>query len=136
MKYRNNFITNSSSSSFIGVFAKITDKEKAEEILKKHNLFSYVKSYQQIQAKDDDDFCVDWAGVNLLDEPLNIILKHSSWDDFFILWTHYADYYKDEDYDDCDESDFSSETRDIFNDISEENGFKICGAGYGAGYNG
>lgn len=38
MKIREDFITNSSSSSYIICFARIADKEKAEAVIKKHDL--------------------------------------------------------------------------------------------------
>lgn len=66
MKYRKGFITNSSSSSFIGVFAKIKNINKAKGVIEKYNLQDDVYNKKYLTRKEDSDFNVDWCDVYLL----------------------------------------------------------------------
>ena len=147
MKYRNSFVTNSSSSSFIGVFAKVKNRNKAAGIIKKYNLQNNVFCTSKILSGyfNVNDFNHDWCNVSLVDEQkLQEIKTKSQWDDLFVLWESYGDFspyeyisdgWEEPNYD-CDFSDFSEKSKDIMNAICSENGFEIIGSGYGAGYNG
>ena len=141
MKYSKDFITNSSSSSFIGVFAQITDLEKAKKVIDKYDLHNGIcntnslKWYDEYKISFNHDFC----DVDLLDgKDITEIQETSNWFDLFLEWHSYNDWYDSDfrDYEDCDLSDFSEREIEIFNSICKENGFEIIGSGYGAGYNG
>lgn len=136
MKYRKGFITNSSSSSFIGVFAKIKNINKAKGVIEKYNLQDDVYNKKFLNIKDNYDFSKDWCSVDLLQgKTIDEIKKNAKWNDLFLEWYSLNDWYNDENYD-CDIGDFCDTEIEIYNAISEENGFEIIGADYGAGYNG
>lgn len=142
MKVRNGFITNSSSSSYVIVFAKVTDSEKANDFIKKFNLEKYIYSKETISKFPKEEFEIEWSGISLLDDfNIKTLLNESEWNDLFILWKTFEDYYcidssGDIDYDDFDLQDLSLKAQNIYNGISENNGFKIIAESYGAGYNG
>ena len=134
MKIRSDFVTNSSSSSFISVFAKIKDKEKAGEIIKKQGLEKCIFSNAKLQKMKENDFgkCLSNNGLDLAQ-----VKEDSEWYDLFLLWEDYEDIgYWEDDYSKFDISDFSMTSQTIFNSISEENGFEVISSGFWAGYNG
>lgn len=136
MKYRKGFITNSSSSSFIGVFAKIKNINKAKGIIEKYNLQDDVYNKRFLNIKDSYDFILDWCDIDLLQgKTIQEIHDNAKWNDLFLEWYSMNDIDYSENYD-YDLSDFCDSELEIYNAISEENGFEIIGADYGAGYNG
>lgn len=136
MKYRKGFITNSSSSSFIGVFAKIKNINKAKGVIEKYNLQNNVFNKKFLNIKDSSDFTYDWCGADLLNgKSIEEIKNDSQWSDLFIEWYSINDFNDDSDYD-CSLNDFCDSELEIYNAISPENGFEIIGEDYGAGYNG
>ncbi len=136
MKYRKGFITNSSSSSFIGVFAKIQNINKAKGVIEKYNLQNDVFNKKYLDIKDSSDFIRDWCGVDLLNgKTIEEIQDNSEWNNLFIEWHSMNDWYNDDIYD-CSLNDFCDSELGIYNAISPENGFEIIGKDYGVGYNG
>lgn len=135
MKIRNDFVTNSSSSSYIICFARIEDEEKAQRIIDKHNI-------DVLNEKDVrhemywGELGADWAGACIWDADK--ILKAHPDDKYIILeecndavecWDEETDdYYVDYDYD------FA--VNDVIDDITEENGFTNIRIAEGEGRNG
>lgn len=145
MKVRQDFVTNSSSSSFIGIFARISDEEKANQVIQRHKLEYDIKTGRKILEemihKYFYGYGADWAGVDLTPRKDSI-----SEDAKYIIWESYGgagdgDYafdpegWGDMDYD-VNLEDFEDEEQEIFNAINEENGFADIDYGYGAGRNG
>lgn len=126
-KIRMSFVTNSSSSSFICVLAKVADKEKAQPIIDKHKLDVYTG--KEIKEGDSDISDVDWAGV---------WFNKKSLDDeaIYVYSEDCADLYEDEDGDvdyDFDEDNHDTEAIDA---VTEANGFTAINVQCGAGRNG
>lgn len=143
MKIRNSFITNSSSSIFIAVFAKIIDEDKAEKIINQYNLKNYILSSKELRKSDTSKFSQEWCGAELFSErDLENLKEEAKWNDLFIFWHDYEDLddeylnYNNLDYDDIDLSDFGHKKQQIFNDIDSDNGFEVISSFIGAGYNG
>ena len=70
MKFRKDFVTNSSSSSFICCFARIADPEKAQAVLDKHGDRIEVYTAEEVLANIKNRrwgawLEADWAGVDV-----------------------------------------------------------------------
>ena len=130
MKIRTDFVTNSSSSSYIICFARIADEEKAKKIIEKHNL----------RVFDVDDvkhqmYCgelgADWAGATLW--GIDKILEAHPEDQYIIIEDSIdADY--DEDCDPIYYYDFAMNY--AIDEITEENGFADIDCAEGEGRDG
>lgn len=132
-KFRADYVTNSSSSSYIICFARIEDEEKAKHVIDKYNL----KLNSASDIKDEmwhGELGSDWAGAICYNAP-NIINKYP--DDKFILIEEYID----ADYDD-EEDDFEPiyyydfDCNDAIEEITKENGFTDIEVSEGEGRNG
>lgn len=131
MKFRSDFVTNSSSSSYIICFARIEDEEKAKHIIDKYNL----KLNTAADIKEEmwhGELGSDWAGAICYDAP-NVINKYP--DDKFILIEDWID----ADWD--DESDeyifyYDFDCNDTIEEITEKNGFADIEVAEGEGRNG
>lgn len=129
-KIRTSFVTNSSSSSFICVLAKVADKEKAQPIIDKHGLNVYTG--KDIKEGNTDIRDIDWAGV---------WFDHDCLDDSAI-YAYYEDYtdieedeWGDTDYD-FDEDNHSRSAIKAIDAVTEDNGFTAIDVQCGAGRNG
>lgn len=139
MKVRTDFVTNSSSSSFIVCFARVSDKEKAQKILDKYEgeieIYTGEEALAEVQRTRyySEWLEWDWAGINATPSK-KYILQHI--DDNFVVVTDCHHIYADEDgYLDynVDYDDFDTEVIDC---ISEENGFADIEIQWGAGRDG
>jgi len=139
MKFRCGFVSNSSSSSFIAVYAKVEFK-KAEDVLKKLNLESMTKDefIAKWKYEFDDGFENDWAGVQLDVPSIDELNDKSRYVYFESCDEHNdSDFWDGGEYDyDIGLDDFSSRTKQIFKQVSNENGFTDISKGFGAGRNG
>lgn len=127
MKIRTSFVTNSSSSSFICVLAKVEDKEKAQVIIDKYNLDVY--SGKDIKEGNSDVRDVDWAGVWFNHKKLDDAATYVYYEDCTDIQ---EDEWGDTDYD-FNEDNHSADELEAIDAVTKENGFTDvdvqCGAG-------
>lgn len=130
MKTRRDFVTNSSSASYIICFARISDKKKAKEIIDKHDI--------EILNADDvrhqmtcGELGADWAGACIW--GVDKILNDNPDGEFVVI-----EGYNDADYDDDGEPEYNYDFDEdkIITDITEANGFTNIEVAEGEGRNG
>lgn len=135
MKIRLDYVTNSSSSSYIICFARIADEEKAKTIIDKHNIAILTEKDVRHEMRWGE-LGADWAGACIWDAD-RILKAHpddkyiilEDWNDAFEVWEEETDdYYVEYDYD--------FEVNDAIEDITEENGFANIEIAEGEGRNG
>lgn len=131
MKIRQDFVTNSSSASYIICFARIADNEKAQKIIDK-----YVLDVFDCNGVKRKMWCgelgADWAGATIY--GVNKILD-SHPNDKFIIIDDMIDAYWDEDFDDY-VYDYDFGANKAISCITEENGFADIDVAEGEGRNG
>ena len=138
MKIRTDYVTNSSSSSYIICFARIADEEKVKKIIEKYDnqieIYTSEEVLDEIKHSSWSEWLeYDWAGINATPSE-EYIESHS--DSRFIVVRDYDDLYADGDGEvdyDVSYEDFNTE---IIDNIEEENGFADIDVQYGAGFNG
>lgn len=131
MKIRSDYVTNSSSSSYIICFARIADEEKAKAIIDKYNLsvfnFDGVNQEKNWCGELGADFC--GAIIYGVDEVL-INNPNSN----FIIIEDSNDGVEDE-WGDV-EYDYDFSMNDTIDEITEENGFADIEVSQGEGRDG
>ena len=135
MKIRTDFVTNSSSSSYIICFARIADEEKAKAVINKHDID--ILSEQDVRHEMYwGELGADWAGACIWDADR--ILKEHPNDKYIILeeCNDAVEYYDDENDDYCIDYDYNFTVNDVIADITEENGFANIEIAEGEGRNG
>ncbi len=151
MKIRNGFVSNSSSSSFILAIGKVTDREKLEKFLEKHNINKY--NWQILNVKDITTKSNFYHSVYITSKyitgegfqgsvSIDKTLLQSD-DNFFFLsiFNDEGDNTFRTDPDGCDldysiDLSFFNEDQQAVYDYLEENGLIHVDKTYGAGRNG
>ena len=132
MRIRMDYVTNSSSSSYIICFARIKDEEKANKIIEKHGLKIFDVSGVKGEMRWTGELGADWAGATIWNAD-KIIEKYP--DDKFIIIEDWLE----ADWDDDAEEDifhYDFDANDAINEITEENGFTNIDVQEGEGRNG
>lgn len=132
MKIRNDFVTNSSSSSYIICFARIADKEKAQAVIDKYNLDILTKKDVEGEMRWYGYLGADWAGATLWNTK--DVLKEHPDDNFIIIEDMLDAEWDEESYDYIYDYGFAANA--TIKKITEENGFADIECAEGEGYNG
>lgn len=131
MKLRTDFVTNSSSSSFIICFARIADTEKAKKVIDKYNLS--VLDVDGVNGEKNwyGELGADWCGAIIYGVD-DVLKKHPDSKYIVIEDSNDADY--DDDYEPIYNYDFAM--NDAIAAITEENGFANIEISEGEGRDG
>ena len=131
MKIRNDFVTNSSSSSFIICFARIVDEEKARAVIERYGLDVYDKEDVEGEKNWLGELGASWCGAVIwgVDEILN---AHPD-DKYIIICDSNEGIEKD--WGEV-EYDYDYSMNDAIGDITEENGFADIDVAEGEGRDG
>lgn len=131
MKIKSDFVTNSSSSSYIICFARIADEEKAKVIIDKYNLSVFdaegVNQEKNWYGELGADFC--GAFIYGVDKVLN-----NNPDSNFIIIEDSNDGFEDE-WGEI-EYDYDFSVNSAIDEITEENGFADIEVSQGEGRDG
>ena len=131
MKIRTDFVTNSSSSSYIICFARIADEDKAKKIIEEH----HIRTFDSEGVKREmylGELGADWCGA-IIYGANDVLSKHP--DDKFIIIEDWIDAGWD---DDAEENIFyyDFDMNDAIDQITKENGFTDIECAEGEGFNG
>lgn len=133
MKIRTDFVTNSSSSSYIICFARIANEEKAKKIIDKHNLKVFDVDDVNHERRWSGDLGADWCGAIIYGVD-DVLSKHP--DGKYIIIEDINDAYYDEDNDYEPIYDYDFAMNNAIDEITEENGFADIECAEGEGRNG
>ena len=132
MKFREDFVTNSSSASYIICFARVADMDKAKLIIDKYEL--------DLLNVDDvrhemrwGELGAEWAGAELYGTD-KILEAHP--DDKYIIIEDCNDAYYEDDDDDEPVYDYDFDANEAIDNITVENGFADIDVAEGEGRNG
>lgn len=136
MKIRTDYVTNSSSSSYIICFARIADEERAAKIIEKHNLDVFDVNGVNAEKNWCGELGADWCSAIIWNAD-EILASHP--DDKYIIiedsndaieyWDEEEDYY-------YIGYDYDYVMDDAIAEITEENGFANIEIAEGEGRNG
>lgn len=130
MKVRTDFVTNSSSSSYIICFARISDEEKAKAIIDQHDLDVF-----DVDGVKRHMWCgelgADWCGATIY--GVDKMLQDNPDSKFIIIEDSNEAVYDD----DCEPIyDYDFSMNEAISEITEENGFVDIEIAEGEGRNG
>jgi len=130
MKIRKDFVTNSSSASYIICFARVADKDKAQAIIDKHNIDVF--SNEEIAKKMCfGELGADWAGALIF--GVDKVLDENPDSSFIVIeGCNEAEY--DDDYEPVYDYNFYEDA--AIEDITEGNGFADISVASGEGRDG
>lgn len=131
MKIRIDFVTNSSSSSYIICFARIADEYKANKIIEKYGL--NVFDVEGVRGEMYyGELGADWAGATLY--GTDSVLAEYPDDKYIIIEDSNGAIWDEENYDYIYDYDFVM--NNAINKITKENGFANIKCAEGEGYDG
>jgi hypothetical protein len=131
LKFRTDFVTNSSSSSFIICFARIADAEKAKPILEKYNIDTLDVDGVNFQRRYTGVLGAEWC--NAIIYTVDDTMKRNP-DGRFIVIEDYNNACYDDDGDPIYSYNFDAD--DAIRAITEENGFADVEISEGEGRDG
>lgn len=131
MKIRNDFVTNSSSSSFIICFARIENEEKAKKIIDKYNLRMLDVEGVNEEKNWYGGLGADWCEAIIYGVD-DILSKHPN--SKYIIITDSNEAYYDDDGE--AEYDYNFSMNAAIGEITEENGFSDIDVAKGEGRDG
>lgn len=130
MKVRSDFVTNSSSSSFIVCFARISDKEKARSVIDKYNL----QTYSVEEVRREYSYWGNYIGNDFAAVYPEDVLKEYPNDNFIIIWDSNDAWYDEEEDDYI--YDYSFSCNEIIDELLENDGFSNIMTDEGEGFDG
>lgn len=133
MKIRTDYVTNSSSSSYIICFARIADEEKAKKIIEEHNLRVFDVNDVNHKRRWTGDLGADWCGAIIYGVD-SVLAAHP--DDKYIIIEDCNEAYYDEDNDYEPVYDYDFAMNAVIDEITEENGFADIDCAEGEGRDG
>ena len=134
MKTREDFVTNSSSASFIICFARVEDEEKAKTILEKYDIRLWNKVDVESEMSWSGDLGADWCSGYIYGGVVREILKNHPDDHYIILEEKIEADWDEETWEDIFYYDFY--VNDAIDDITQNNGFNDIHIAEGEGRDG
>lgn len=132
MKFRQDFVTNSSSASYIICFARIEDMNKAKHIIEEYD----ISVLSAADVEDEMSYWGNYIGADWADACIygvdKIIKEHP--DDKYVIIEDYLDAYE-YDLDDVVYN-YNFDVNEQIGKITEENGFADIDCAEGEGRNG
>lgn len=133
MKFRTDFVTNSSSSSYIICFARIANEEKAKHIIEKYDLDIFTAADIKNEMRWGE-LGAEYAGAFCYDAPNTIKLYPD--DNYILIEESLEAYYGDEENDFEPIYSYDFNCNDAIDEITKLNGFDNIEVAEGEGRDG